>query len=389
MKLSFLIANIIRSPSDSHASVLSKYGLLDRYVCGTRNFTQNIDPEKQTLLPKYGIFSYLAAKTLPPYYGESFRFALCPMFEREVLKMMDSGTNIICGLGYLNKCIEKTRKSGGISFLDARNSHPSSFWNIMAEEHARWDCNLPPIFPNHHLRQLRSVEVADYFFVPSKFVANSFLKAGVSQDKILHLPYPIDLSLFRPPNTIRPKTRPLTIVCSGGSSFRKGTLDLLAAFKLVLKQVPDARLKLVGGTPPQLQLLYKKLGYDKLPIEFSSYMNHSQLVNWLHDADVYVLPTLEEGMVRSAAEAMACGLPVITTDNSGINDFIKEGVNGSVIPIRDPQATSDSILSWWLKILNNEYLSNEVKTNNNELSFESFSGKFTNHLRSCGIQLPF
>ena len=63
-----------------------------------------------------------------------------------------------------------------------------------------------------------------------------------------------------------------------------------------------------------------------------------------------MLPSLEEGLVRTALEAMACGLPAILTPNCGADDYIREGVNGSIVPIRDPQAIADRILEWWERI---------------------------------------
>ena len=52
---------------------------------------------------------------------------------------------------------------------------------------------------------------------------------------------------------------------------------------------------------------------------------------------------------------MACGLPVVVTPNTGSNDLVTEGVNGSVVPIRDPQAIADAILAWWQKIQDGTY----------------------------------
>jgi glycosyltransferase involved in cell wall biosynthesis len=52
---------------------------------------------------------------------------------------------------------------------------------------------------------------------------------------------------------------------------------------------------------------------------------------------------------------MACGLPVVVTPNTGSNDLVTEGLNGSVVPIRDPKAIADAILSWWARIQNGTY----------------------------------
>ncbi len=385
MKPSLIVANILRSPSDPHASVLCQADILKSYICGARNFTKNIKREKQKLYPVYGFLSYLTARSLPTYQGESCRFALCPSFERRVLKSISPGDSILGGLGYLNHCIEKVHEDGGIAILDARNSHPTSFWTIMAEEYARWDCLLPPIYPKHHARQQRSAALADYFLVPSHFVRNSFLNAGVPAEKLLYLPYPVDLSTFSPPKADRPKDRPLTLSCAGGTSFRKGTPYLFEAFRIIRKQIPDARLRITGRLHPQLEAMFIKSGYNHLPIEFCDRMTHPELVKWLHDSDVYVLPSLEEGMVRSAAEAMACGLPVVTTAHSGINDAVVEDVSGTIVPIRDPQAIADAVLKWWDRIQSREYIAADAKVDHDSLGFEKFQSRLLGHLKEIGF----
>jgi glycosyltransferase involved in cell wall biosynthesis len=102
---------------------------------------------------------------------------------------------------------------------------------------------------------------------------------------------------------------------------------------------------------------------------------------------VYVLPSLEEGMARSAAEAMACGLPVVTTPNAGTNDLIVEGESGSVVAIRDPQALADAILFWWDKIQTGQYNAQEPSIDSHALGFETFSKRFLSHLANIGYEL--
>ena len=60
-------------------------------------------------------------------------------------------------------------------------------------------------------------------------------------------------------------------------------------------------------------------------------------------ADVYVLPSLFEGFLVTALEAMACGLPVIVSEHTFAHDVIEDGVNGYVIPIRDKEAIAERL----------------------------------------------
>jgi glycosyltransferase involved in cell wall biosynthesis len=60
----------------------------------------------------------------------------------------------------------------------------------------------------------------------------------------------------------------------------------------------------------------------------------------LQGSDVFVLPTLADPMPRVILEAMACGLPVITTPDAGHEEIIEDGVNGFIVPVNDAEAVA-------------------------------------------------
>src|SRR5690606_8375069 len=61
------------------------------------------------------------------------------------------------------------------------------------------------------------------------------------------------------------------------------------------------------------------------------------------NADIFVLSSHSEGIANAVLEAMACGLPVVTTDCGGMREVITNGVDGFVVPVRDPQAMADAL----------------------------------------------
>ncbi|MFZ9937803.1 MAG: glycosyltransferase family 4 protein, partial [Luteolibacter sp.] len=318
---------------------------------------------------------------------ECARFALSPLIEQWVMPQVHEGDNLIAGLGYFNRLIPRIQNTGGKVFLDARNSHPSNFWSLIAEEHARWDCKLPPIWPRHHLRQQRSVALADYILAPSRFVADTFVQRGFPSERVFRLSYPVDLSLFQPHATPRPPSKPLTLVSSGLLTLRKGSPYLFEALKVLRREIPDLRIKLIHNMADSFKQVYERNRYAEVTVEWAARMPHSQLVEWLRDADLFLLPTIEEGMVRSAAEALGCGLPVITTRNAGVDDFIVEGVNGSIVPIRDPQALAAAVLSWWDRIRRREHDARQLEFDREALGFNTFAAKLTGWLGTI-IPLP-
>jgi glycosyltransferase involved in cell wall biosynthesis len=69
----------------------------------------------------------------------------------------------------------------------------------------------------------------------------------------------------------------------------------------------------------------------------------SQLLDLYGQADVFVMASVEEGLAMVIPQALACGLPVICTTHSGGDDLVRDGVNGFVVPIRDPHALAERL----------------------------------------------
>ncbi|HEV7406034.1 MAG TPA: glycosyltransferase family 4 protein [Chthoniobacteraceae bacterium] len=340
----FVVATPFRTVCDDNARVLDRRGRLRLYAVGTRRGTEGIAPERTRLLPAWGAAAYAAARLLPPYWGEAARMALHPWFDRWVTKQLRPGDHIISSYGYANAAFRRVRERGGLTFLDGGNSHPENFWAILTEEHRRWKYPYPPVSHQHHRRSVEMMADVDYVLSPSGFVTRSFLERGFRPAQLLRNVYPLDLSQFSPDPAPRPADRPLTVISTGSLSLRKGTPYLLEAFRLLLKREPSARLMLTSVIASGLEPVFAR--YRDLPIDWSPGLPHPLLAERLRSADVFVLPSLEDGFARTVTEALACGLPAIVTPNTGAADLVQPGVNGSIVPIRDPEALAEAMLHW-------------------------------------------
>jgi glycosyltransferase involved in cell wall biosynthesis len=378
----FVVATLARSVCDDNARALERIGALRLLALGTRRGTAGVPPERTRLLPAFGLANYATSRVFSASTAESFRQRLHPWFDAWVKKKLQPGDHIISSYGYANECFKFVRAHGGKTFLDGGNSHPENFRGIISEEHRRWNCRYPPVAEHHYERSLAMMEHVDFVLSPSSFVTKSFLERGFKPEQILRNVYPVDLSCFSPANKPRPASRPLTLICTGSLSLRKGTPYLLEAFRLVRKKIPAARLLLTDAVMDNVKPVLAK--YRDLPIEWSPALPHPQLAERLRGADIFVLPSLEEGLVRTACEAMACGLPVILTPNTGANDFVQPGVNGEVVPIRDPRATADAILKWAEKILSPGWQP-RVLFDAEQLSFAQFEKEFIGSLQKLGL----
>lgn len=357
---SFIVATPYRSVCDEQARALHAQGQLRLYTTWTRRGTDEISPDLTRKLPLLGLASYIGAKTLPPYQAEAFRFSLYPLYDRWVASMVRPGDSIISSYCYANESFRKVRALGGKTFLDAGNSHPDNFWKILSEEHSRWNCPYPPV-PRFYIRRARAMlDETDYIIAPSEFVAESFLERGFDAERILRVPYGVDLSTFTSNLIPREKSRPFTLISTGSLSLRKGTPYLLEAFRMIRKTIPDARLLLSDLKSASILPILES--YSDLPIEWAPSLGHEDLARRLKSADLFILPSLEEGLVRTALEAMACGVPVILTPNTGSSDYVTEGVNGSVVPIRDAAAIAEKAIWWWRRINSGENIGSPKMT---------------------------
>lgn len=365
---------------DENARALEQAGLLRLLALGTRRGTSGVPAERTHLNFLIGLSTYAAARALGTFQAESSRFRLLPWFDRWVLKQLQPGDHIISSYGYTNACFNFVRRHGGKTFVDAGNSHIENFWEILSEEHRRWKSPFPPISRFWYERSRAMLAEVDYVLSPSSYVSRSFLERGFRPGQILKNVYPVNLERFRP-GPERRNDRPITIINTGSLSLRKGTPYLLEAFRIVQRKHPSARLLLTRDVREDVLPILRQ--YQDLRIDWSPSLPHAGLVERLRAADVFVLPSLEEGLARAALEAMACGLQVVLTPHTGANDFVHPGLNGEVVPIRDAQATAEAILICAERAQSGFSL--DMTDLRQKLSFETFARNFMNQLRELKL----
>jgi len=367
---------------DDQARVLNKHGLLRFIAMATRRGVSGLPAEVTRLNPAIGLVITMSARTLPTFQAESFRFRLHPWFDHWVKRQLRPGDHIISSYAYTNGCFKWVRSHGGKTFLDGGNSHPENFWSILTEEQHRWGSPYPPVAEHYYRRSLAMMEDVDYVLSPSTFVTNSFLERGFKPEQILRHPHPLNLTAFKPGEGERPKERPLTLISTGALCLRKGTPYLLEAFRLVQKKIPNARFLLRKLIRDDVKDVLGR--YRDLPITWLESLPYDNLGARLEQADIFLLPSLEDGLAYAAVEALACGLPVITTPNTGASDLIERGVSGEVVPIRDPQAIADAVFKWAEKILAGGWKP-RVSINAELLSYEHFEQEFIGQLGRLGL----
>lgn len=202
-------------------------------------------------------------------------------------------------------------------------------------------------------RELLEYELADYISVPSKFVFNTFVSQGVSEDKLILNNYGVDLTSFR---QIKKNDNTFRVIFTGNFSIRKGVEYLLKAF--VELDLPDSELLHIGSLSEETKELRDKFKSNK--IKYLGHKPQSDLYKYYSQGSVFVIMSIEEGLAMVQPQAMACGLPLICTKNTGGEDLISaDGEEGFVIPIRDVSCLKEKLLYLYnnpkkLKIMGNK-----------------------------------
>ncbi len=241
----------------------------------------------------------------------------------------------LCSVGLRTLEVARSRY-GALTVCDRPSTHIRYQDRIMAEEFDRQGIPYTPIDPRIVARQMAEYDACDLIVVPSELNLRSFVENGVAASRLRKLPYGVDLQAFRP----RPKHddvfRVLT-VCQ--LSLRKGIPYLLEA--LAPLKLPAFELCLAGAPLPETRAILSR--YEGR-FRHLGVIPRARLAEVYSQASVFVLASVEEGLALVQAEAMACGLPVIATTNTGAEDLFTDGVEGFIVPIRDPEAIREKVL---------------------------------------------
>jgi glycosyltransferase involved in cell wall biosynthesis len=238
--------------------------------------------------------------------------------------------------------IKKAKKLGSKTILEVGNAHILEEMKILAKEARIWGLKYDYSIFNIK-RVMNEYMVTDYILVPSEYAKQSFLKHSFSAEKIKKLNFGIDPNECSPNNYEHEKFR---IIYTGAVTLRKGIQYLLSALQnLSLK---NAELLVVGGIDDSMKnLITQLLRHIQIPVTFFGRVPRKIFLNLLSKSSLYVFPSLSDGWAMTVPEAMARGLPIITTKNVGSSELIEDGKEGFVIPIRDVKSLRDYILYFY------------------------------------------
>ncbi|MFY7780943.1 MAG: glycosyltransferase [Tagaea sp.] len=228
------------------------------------------------------------------------------------------------------------QSAGALAILNQVIGHIEAGLDIFAEEARR----APEFAETLPLPPARVIDIcrreaieADRVIVPSDYVRDTLSARGVDPARVFVLPYGVDTARFRPaPRAPDGKFRVLFV---GGLSQRKGIKYLLEAAKRAA--IPGMELVCVG----------KLAGGEAAFAPYANVFRHVRHVPFhevhalFQTADVFAYPSLHEGSAFASYEALASGLPVVCTPNTG--SVVRDGVEGYLVAPRDVDALVDRL----------------------------------------------
>ena len=227
---------------------------------------------------------------------------------------------------------------GGKFICDRGSTHQRFQDEVLAEEYRRRQLRYTPP-PVHILRrEERIYAAADAITVPSTIARQSFIQMGVDAGKVHVIPYGVRLDKFIPAPQPPPDST-FEVLFAGQIGLRKGVPYLLEAFARL--RHPGKRLTLVGSVQDELRPLLASLPSDG--VSFTGSLPQAELAARMARSHVLVLPSVEEGLALVQGQAMACGCPVIATPATGAEDLFSDGVEGFIVPVRDPAALAERL----------------------------------------------
>ena len=208
---------------------------------------------------------------------------------------------------------------------------------MVREEERRWPgwAKAPLLVPEEYTAWRKAEwALADVVMVNSKWSLDALVKLGVPAEKIAVVPLAYESDEIKR-ETPRRADGPLRVLYLGQVNLRKGIQYLLEAARKLDKK--NFRIDVAGP----ISIADEHVVTAPPNVTFHGAVTRDRVREFYRDADVFVLPTISDGFALTQLEAMAHGLPVVTTPNCG--EVVRDGIDGFVVPARDADALAKAL----------------------------------------------
>ena len=194
-------------------------------------------------------------------------------------------------------------------------------------------------FPLRRTAKYRTT--ADHYVAISMAIADQLRRGGIDHDRLEVIYSGIDVNALdraqNQPTDLEVESASELVVCTASLTLEKGHSVLLDAWQVVARQRPQARLVLLGDGP--LRPALERLAGPNVRL----IGNSDQVASWLRIADLYVQPSLAEGLGTATLEAMGCTVPVVASATGGLPEVVVDGFTGLLVPPGRPDELATAI----------------------------------------------
>lgn len=237
---------------------------------------------------------------------------------------------------------------------------------------------------NSKRQSLYALKNADALIALNEGMKNEMVKLGIDSAKIHTIPIGINFSMIKNINVhSKKKNHGKNIVAVGRNHPVKGYANLVKAISIVVKNSSDVQCTIIGKGSFKLKNLVTELGLQD-NINLINQVDNSiekgmpsELKKYLNDSDIYVSSSLSESFSLSILEAMALGLPVISTNTIGARGLVDDSINGYIVPVDNIEMMATKITL----LINNHNLQKSLgekamlKANNKKFSWQHIALK--------------
>jgi glycosyltransferase involved in cell wall biosynthesis len=270
------------------------------------------------------------------------------LFDKWVAKQLSTIGRFDLFVGWAHCSLAAMRvakKHGAKTVIESGSMHILAQEQILKEEYEKAGFFAPPIKNSNKVKMLQEYEEADRIAVPSEHVYKSFIESGIEKEKLIKVPYGVNVRSFALPRTGKPEK--FRVIFVGQVGVQKGIHHLLEAWSALGFSAKEAELLIVGDLMHDGKKILKKYKNDA-SIVVKGPVAHKKLGDLYRSSTLFVLPSIQEGMAMVVGEAMASSLPVIATTKTGAAELIKNGEHGFIIEPGQVGALAQKIL-WCFK----------------------------------------
>ena len=265
-----------------------------------------------------------------------FRYAV--KFARWASRRVPEADVVQAWTGYALEPMAAARRAGATTIAFRGSAHIRTQVELMKEEFLSFGLQEPGGHAAIIERECEEYESADMVNVISTFARRTFLERGFPSSRLILTPLAVDIPEVANETGRKQHTGPLRVLFLGNVSLRKGVRYLLEAAHALGPLAVS--VSLVGGVSADGEIVLGRLAKHG---EWKGPVPRERLRAVFRDHDVLVLPSVEDGFGAVICEAMAAGLPVIATENTGAPDVVRDGVDGLIVPARSSAALRDAL----------------------------------------------